>query len=158
MKQIIARNQSVSRSPFPVISGVLLMLVFLMQACLKPLEGDFPIHGQGLADDELLWVLRIPVSPTEADLPNISMRDSIRFADYNRPFFTNAIQQLVKRILNGEVKALDEYPGLTEVENARERLIQMGGTGQNIDPLLKVAELISWSISAMLSTMDDRNT
>jgi hypothetical protein len=119
----------------------MITLAFLVQACLRPVEGDFPNRGQGLEDDELLWVLRIPVSPAEADLPSVSMRDSIRFANYNQPFFTNGVQQLLKRILNGEIKAYDEFPGQVELENARERLIQMGGTGQNIDPLLRVAEL-----------------
>lgn len=112
-----------------------------LQACLRPVEGDFPNRGQGLADDELLCVLRIPVSAKDADLGMVSMRDSIRFAHYNAPFFATGIQQLVKRVLNGDIKAYDEYPGQTELSNARERLIQMGGTGQNIDPLLRVAEL-----------------
>lgn len=120
---------------------VMCVLLVALQACLRPVEGDFPNRGQGLADDELLWVLRIPISKEEADLTTVSMRDSISFADYNEPFFTNGIQQLVKGILNGEIKAFDEYPGQTELKNARERLIQMGGTGQNIDPLLRVAEL-----------------
>lgn len=118
-----------------------MLILPLVQACLRPMEADFPNRGQGLADDELLWVLRIPATPKDGELPNISMRDSIRFANYNQPFFTNGVQQLVKRILNGEMKAFDEYPGQTELQNARERLIQMGGTGQNIDPLLHVAEL-----------------
>jgi hypothetical protein len=124
-----------------VLMRVMIGLALILQACLRPVEGDFPNRGQGLEDDELLWVLRIPVSPEEADLPTVSMRDSIRFANYNQPFFTNGVQQLLKRILNGEIKAYDEYPGQVELENARERLIQMGGTGQNIDPLLRVAEL-----------------
>lgn len=121
--------------------GLLVALALVVQACLRPVEGDFPNQGQGLADDELLWVLRIPVSPEEADLPSVSMRDSISFSNYNQPFFTNGIQVLLKRMLDGEVKAYDEYPGQTELKNARERLIQMGGTSQNIDPLLRVAEL-----------------
>ncbi len=120
---------------------VVLMLLGIMQACYRPVEGDFPNHGQGLEDDELLWVLRIPATPEDADLDAVSLRDSIRFANYNHPFFVNGIQTLVKRILNDEVKAVDEYPGQTELNNARERLIQMGGSGQNIDPLLRVAEL-----------------
>lgn len=116
-------------------------LAFIVQGCLRPVDGDFPNHGQGLDDDELLWVLRIPANPADADLPTLSMRDSIRFANYNGPLFANAIQSLVKRIVNNEVQAVDEYPGQTELNNARERLIQMGGSGQNIDPLLHVAEL-----------------
>jgi hypothetical protein len=117
------------------------LLTCLLQACLQPVEGDFPNHGQGLEDDELLWVLRIPASPADADLQTISMRDSIRFANYNLRMFTNGIPSLAKRILNKEVKAVDEYPGQVELDNPRERLIQMGGSGQNIDPLLHVAEL-----------------
>jgi hypothetical protein len=120
---------------------MLLLLAVLVQACFRPVEGDFPNHGQGLEDDELLWVLRIPATPEDADLGSLSLRDSIRFSNYNQPFFQNGIQSLVKRILNDELKAVDEYPGQTELENARERLIQMGGSGQNIDPLLRVAEL-----------------
>jgi hypothetical protein len=121
--------------------AVICIMILSLQACLRPVEGDFPNRGQGLADDELLWVLRIPISKEEADLTTVSMRDSISFSNYNQPFFANGIQQLVKGILNGEIKAYDEYPGQTELKNARERLIQMGGTGQNIDPLLRVAEL-----------------
>jgi hypothetical protein len=124
-----------------IVFASILLVCLGLQACLRPVEGDFPNRGQGLADDELLWVLRIPVSKEEADLTTVSMRDSISFSNYNQPFFNNGIQQLVKRILNGELKAYDEYPGQTELKNARERLIQMGGTGQNIDPLLRVAEL-----------------
>lgn len=121
---------------------VWLGLIFIVQSCLRPVEGDFPTSGQGLDDDELLWVLRIPVSPDEAGLSgSISMRDSIRFSNYNKPFFEGFIPQLVKRILNGEVPAYEEYPAQTKVQNPRERLIQMGGTAQNIDPLLKLAEL-----------------
>lgn len=121
--------------------GALLLLLGGLQACLQPVEGDFPQGGQGLLDEELLWVLRIPASAKEAELDVVSMRDSIRFAHYNRPLFINGIQSLVKRILNDEIKAVDEYPGQTPLQNARERLIQMGGSSQNIDPLLHVAEL-----------------
>lgn len=122
--------------------AVWLLLAAVAQACLRPVEGDFPNTGQGLADDELLWVLRIPVSPSEAGLAgSLSMRDSISFSNYNKPFFEDFVPQLVKRILNGEVTAYEEYPAQTKVTNPRERLIQMGGTAQNIDPLLKLAEL-----------------
>ncbi|MFM2375461.1 MAG: hypothetical protein RLZZ165_558 [Bacteroidota bacterium] len=121
--------------------GAVLTMAMVFQSCLRPVEGDFPTAGQGLADDELLWVLSIPATPEEADLPDLSMRDSIRFANYNKPLFDNVLQRLVKGILNGEVRAWDEYPGLNELKDARERLIQMGGTGQNIEPLLKVVEL-----------------
>ncbi len=119
----------------------MILVSALLQSCFRPVEGDFPNRGQGLEDDELLWVLRIAASADDADLEIVSLRDSIRFANYNGPFFTNGIQSLVKRILNDELKAVDEYPGQTELKNARERLIQMGGSGQNIDPLLRVAEL-----------------
>lgn len=125
---------------WPLLAATLL-LACLMQACLQPVEGDFPNRSQGLEDDELLCVLRIPASAEEAELATPSLRDSIRFANYNQPLFKNVVQSLLKRILNGDVSAVDEYPGNTPVPNARERLIQMGGSGQNLDPLLRVAEL-----------------
>jgi hypothetical protein len=124
-----------------LLGGMIACLVLLSQACLQPVEGDFPNHGQGLEDDELLWVLRIPASPADAELDVVSMRDSIRFAHHNAPFFANGVQNLIKRFLNNEVKAVDEFPGQVELKNPRERLIQFGGSGQNIDPLLHVAEL-----------------
>ena len=126
---------------FKPLTALFLLLLLLSQSCFRPVDGDFPHHGQGLEDDELLWVLRIPANSEDAGIKAVSMRDSICFALYNQPLFANGIQSLAKRILNDEVKAVDEYPGQTELQNARERLIQMGGSGQNIDPLLHVAEL-----------------
>lgn len=123
---------------FSVLS---ISLIICCTSCLRPLEGDFPIHGQGLSDDELLWVLRIPVSPAEGDLGPVSSEDSVQFAEYNQPFFQNALQTILKRVLNGDIPAFEEYPAKTVLENPRERLLQIGGSSQNIDPLLKVVEL-----------------
>jgi hypothetical protein len=128
--------------PTKWIGAMILATLAALPSCLKPLDGDFPNKGQGLEDNELLWVLRIAATPGDADLKgNITAEDSARFVSLNQPLFSEGVQSIVKRILNGELKASEEYPGDIELKNPRERLIQMGGTVQNIDPLLKVVEL-----------------
>ena len=47
----------------------------------------------------------------------------------------------MKRVLSGDIPAYEEYPAKTLVENPRERFLQIGGTGQNLDPLMRVVEL-----------------
>lgn len=124
---------------FPLLLSV--VLACLASSCLRPVEGDFPTHGHGLADDELLWVLRIPATPSDGDLGPVSTEDSIRFVRYNKPLFQSGLQNIIRRLLINDIGAYEEYPPKTLLENPRERLIQMGGTAQNLDPLLHVAEL-----------------
>lgn len=118
-----------------------MMAFFSLSSCLRPVDGDFPIHGQGLSDDELLWVLRIPATPADADLTTVGPKDSIKFADHNVPFFQTTLQTILKRVLSGDIPSYEEYPAKTLLENPRERLLKIGGSGQNLEPLLHIVEL-----------------
>jgi len=60
---------------FKPLTALLFLLWLLSQGCFRPVEGDFPHHGQGLEDDELLWVLRIPANSEDAGIKEVSMRE-----------------------------------------------------------------------------------
>ena len=141
MKATILKSKGFHSNSFSLLLMAAFVVFFCFSSCLRPVEGDFPIHGQGLSDDELLWILRIPASPEDGDLGPVSPEDSARFADFNEPFFQTTLQTILKRVLDGDIPSYEEYPAKTLLENPRERLLKIGGTGQNVEPMLRVVEL-----------------
>lgn len=127
------------------IRFTVLLFLLALCACTRPVDSDFKGEIQGLADHEVLWVERIPANPNEALSQRLSRRDSARLMFFNEPLFDQVIPELVRMILDGELKAYEDYEFTEEeklIPDLSERLTNLGASRKDYSPFAKVAELL----------------
>ena len=138
-------------SPKSLRLSLLFFTLAFFSACTDPIDSDFQGEQQGLADNELIWILRFDRAyATGPENGRRSLEDSVEIALYNEPVFEQVIPRILEDLENEEIDGydnLDAYETNKPVKNPEALLEELGGTWQDYTPLVQVAEIYAKGIT-----------
>lgn len=129
-----------------VIFPTLIIAFYALAACTRPISADFTGERQGLADDELFWVLRVPseVNVLPWKITGTSS-DSIEIRTFNKPVFEQVLPLLIRDLLEGKLTAYEDIEFSEEekpITDLQERVARMSGTKDYL-PYSSMFEVLS---------------